>query len=151
MAVRASQDMENVHRHDNVRLCTYCGVSVVFIWCNASHSPVRFPPGLSYQVVISEDDPESYRDQTCGFESCDGCERCEEGLAIYRAMERKAGAKLADELRTAKHGTTIEIAARCSTPIDGHIVTKSVRLIGKGDHHVRVWNAPLVVRMALCV
>lgn len=50
-------------------------------------------------------------------------------------------------MKTAKHGTTIEIAAESDTPASGLKIVKSVRLVGKRRHHIRTWDAPLEVRL----
>lgn len=127
-------------------------------------------PGIVPQVVIAEDDPEPHDP----FGGCGGCETCcgewfetEDdlepdfylnecgGCEGWRgqefhdepASEESHGRKLVEALQTAKHGTTIKIAASCCPSRSGLVVRTSVRLVGTRNHHIRTWNAPLVVRL----
>lgn len=107
----------------------------------------KFTSGFVPQVVIEEDDPESY-DSYDDFDGCEGCELCVgQWFETDVAAEEYHGRKLVEALRNVKHGTTIEIAASCCTPRSGLVVGTSVRLIGTQNHHIRTWNAPLVVRL----
>lgn len=108
---------------------------------------LNFTPEHAPQVVITEDDLESHHKDyiwgTCGGDCCAGCRKS----VIDRSREESHGRKLAEALNTAEDGTTIEIAANCCSPTNGLIVGTSVRLIGTRAHHIRTWNAPLVVRL----
>lgn len=53
---------------------------------------------------------------------------------------------LAEVLKTAEHGTTIEIAARCCYTEYNLGVETSVRLIGTGDHYIETSYGSLKVR-----
>lgn len=97
------------------------------------------------QVVITEDDSESYK----ALDLCEARGGSDvQWSQLDRASEVHHGRKLVEALETAKHGTTIEIAADCCSPTTGIFVDKSVRLIGIRNHHIRTWNPPtLVVRL----
>eukprot|EP00903_Cladosiphon_okamuranus_P014568 g13511.t2 len=102
-------------------------------------------------VVVEEDDREYFFPHVYDIWECSkSCEEfectCPSETEIERAMERSHGQKLVEALKTARHGTTIQIAASCGSPSTGLIVDTSVRLVGTEDHHIRTWNAPLVVR-----
>lgn len=96
------------------------------------------------QVVISEydADPYPYHKRV----------QCGRGMNDFSRPPEEAshGLKLVEALERAEHGTTIEIAAKCSFPLvacgfDLH-VKKSVRLIGTGSHLLSIWTQPLMVR-----
>lgn len=53
---------------------------------------------------------------------------------IKRTMEERHRRKLGEALRTAKHGTTFEIDASCSAPMDGFVITTSICSV---DRHKR--------------
>lgn len=99
------------------------------------------------QVVIKEDGVVSHHLKgACG--NSGRCEFCvDEQHEVDRSREEGNGRKLADELASAEHGTTIEIATGCYFPTGNLDVSTSVRLIGKKDgHHIRTWEFPLMVR-----